>query len=391
VPAATPLPRGPSVLTLYSAADLLTAPGCPVCRYTAEAADRYLGWFALEGHGDPTMITAMCASLGMCAQHTRRLMSQPGAAARLTAVYPYVLTAARELLSSRVAAVQPCPACQRDDVANRSALETLLDGLSEEEIRSRCRDLGGVCLPHLSGAIAIGPRHVAEWLARTVQETLEASPAVPAWLAGADPDAEARAVLRQALPIGETPVRGTCTACLATARAERDSLASLLSHSPDDSDLAAVLCSTHLADAAFAAPGARQLGALLGWQAASLAALPGRRRHRRAPGCPVCRAVGLAENDALAGSGRPAARAGHRSPLCLRHYVAVRAADKRAALTLAPGMADAADLLISELAEAFERSTAARRQGVPVPHSAAWQRAAAFLDGGAFGGLPPPR
>ena len=45
MPAATPIPRGPTVLTLYTAADLLTGPGCPVCRYADEAGDRYLAWF----------------------------------------------------------------------------------------------------------------------------------------------------------------------------------------------------------------------------------------------------------------------------------------------------------------------------------------------------------
>ena len=64
------MPRGPTVLTLYSAADLLTAPGCPVCRYATEASDRYLRWFALEGHAQPTTITRLCASLGMCAPRT---------------------------------------------------------------------------------------------------------------------------------------------------------------------------------------------------------------------------------------------------------------------------------------------------------------------------------
>jgi hypothetical protein len=86
------------VLTLYSAADLLTAPGCPVCRYATEASDRYLHWFALEGHAQSATITRLCASLGMCAAHTRRLIRQPGAAVRLTAVYRYVVTAARDPL-----------------------------------------------------------------------------------------------------------------------------------------------------------------------------------------------------------------------------------------------------------------------------------------------------
>ena len=95
MPAAAPLPRGPSVLTLYSAADLLTGPGCPVCRYAGEAGDRYLAWFALEAHAEAVTITRLCASLGTCPRHTRRLMAQPGAAIRLTAVYRYVMEAAR--------------------------------------------------------------------------------------------------------------------------------------------------------------------------------------------------------------------------------------------------------------------------------------------------------
>jgi hydrogenase maturation factor len=98
MPAATPIPRGPTVLTLYTAADLLTGPGCPVCRYAGEAADRYLAWFALEAHAQAVTITRLCSSLGMCPRHTRGLMSQSGAASRLTAVYRYVMPAARDRL-----------------------------------------------------------------------------------------------------------------------------------------------------------------------------------------------------------------------------------------------------------------------------------------------------
>jgi hypothetical protein len=88
MPAATPIPRGPTVLTLYTAADLLTGPGCPVCRYADEAADQYLAWFALEAHADARTITRLCSSLGMCPRHTRGLLSQPGAASRLTRGLP---------------------------------------------------------------------------------------------------------------------------------------------------------------------------------------------------------------------------------------------------------------------------------------------------------------
>ena len=381
MPAATPLPRGPSVLTLYSAADLLTAPGCPVCRYAAEADDRYLGWFALEGHAEPAMITAMCASLGMCAAHTRRLASQPGAAIRLTAVYRYVLIAARDLLSSRAAPVQPCPACQRKDAASRNALETLLDGLATGEAIGRCRDLGGVCIPHLTAAVAAGPRRVAAWLADTMHEVLTASPAVPRWLAGTDPDAEDRAALRRAPQAAGARTSVTCTACLAAARAEHDSLARL--RPMDQANTAVVLCATHLADAAAAGAESGQLRSLLAWQAACAGALSARRlRPGRMPGCLVCRDVGIAGKDALAELAR--ARQ-NRSPLCVRHYLGARTGDKRTELTLGPGLAHAADLLISELADSFEQSTWASRQGTPVSPSDAWRRAAAFLDGAVLG------
>ncbi|MGH3166939.1 MAG: hypothetical protein ACRDN0_13770, partial [Trebonia sp.] len=79
---------------------LLTGPGCPVCRYVDEAADRYLAWFAFEAHADAGLITRLCSSLGMCPRHTRALMSQPGAARRLTVVYRYVLAALGDRLGS---------------------------------------------------------------------------------------------------------------------------------------------------------------------------------------------------------------------------------------------------------------------------------------------------
>ena len=109
MPAATPIPRGPSVLTLYSAADLLTRPGCPVCRYAGEASDRYFAWFALEGHAQAVAITRLCASLGMCPRHTRGLLTQPGAAPRLTAVNRYLVQAARDQLTGRARPARRVP------------------------------------------------------------------------------------------------------------------------------------------------------------------------------------------------------------------------------------------------------------------------------------------
>jgi hypothetical protein len=408
MPAATPLPRGPSVLTLYGAADLLTAPGCPVCRYASESSERYLGWFALEGHAQPGTITTLCGSLGMCARHTRRLMSQPGAAIRLTPVYRYVITAARDRLAGSRAPVAACAACTHDDAAAGRALETLLEGLADGDTMWRCRDLGGVCIPHLAAAGRRRQPGAVGWLLETMQETLAARPARPEWLAALDQDAEVRAVLRRSLPASGTPAPGACVACGAAAQAERDSLArlpDLARVGPDEADPALTLCGTHLADAAVAAD-VSGLRALLDWQAACLAAGSRLRTGRRAAlsarrlltgqrtsrpgGCPVCRAQTDAAQHQLdrmrrAVRASPDGRNG-RDALCVRHQLLLRHSDQQAGLRLAETSVAAAELLIDELTEAFEMTIQARSRGLRMPESTTWRRAAAFLDGSVFGG-----
>jgi hypothetical protein len=403
VPAATPLPRGPSILTLYCAADLLTAPGCPVCRYAAEASDRYMGWFALEGHAQPGMIATLGGSLGMCAAHSRRLIGQPGAAIRLTAVYRYVVTAARDRLAGGTARIAACPACEHDDGAAGRALETLLDGLDDNSAADRCRDLGGLCIPHFAAAAGHSRRRIVAWLGETMQETLAAADLDRImWLAGADADAEARAVLRASVRDAGGPAPGACAACMAAMRAERGSLSLLPAgqgRRPGDCRPTAPLCGGHLADAAASAAKAGGLRLLLTEQAAAATARTRSRTGplRARPGanrggsrvCPACQARGEAERQALADLSRnlrESQPSTHRMlPLCARHHLDLRATGKQAPLAAARSAAAAADLLARELAEEFERTTWARRRGARAPEPTAWRRAAAFLDGTVFG------
>lgn len=399
MPAATPLPRGPSVLTLYSAADLLTAPGCPVCRYAAEASDRYLHWFALEGHSQPATITSLRASLGMCPAHTRRLMNQPGAPVRLTAVYRYVVTAAGDRLAGRDARQAACPGCEHDGAAAGRALDTLTEDLSDPPVLDRLRELGGLCLPHLAAASSTGrPRLVAP-LVQTMQAAIAACGTRCDWLAGTDPDAGNRAALRAAVPSGRPPGPVACWPCLTGALAERDALARQLGQAGGGPDPALALCPGHLADAS-AAAGGRGVRPLLAWQAQCLtlrmhAGSARWMRLRRLGGglpdeCAVCHARQTAARRALTGppgeSHDPAATAA----LCIRHHLALRAADPRGARQLARRAIEQADQLAAELADAFDRSARARSHGAPAPGSTAWQRAAAFLDGSVFGGWSRP-
>jgi len=415
VPAATPVPRGPTLLAPYSAADLLTGHGCPVCRYASESADRYLAWFALEAHADAATVTRLCSSLGMCPRHTRGLIGQPGAGRRLTAVYRYLMRAARERLSDRRGRLAVCPACEHDDRASGVALEVLLEGLAEDApIRDRYLELGGLCIPHLRSAPVRGGQQVVAWLARAMTAAFDASPASPGWLAGTDRDAAARIALRQAAASAPVPPGlGVCAACQAGGQAENDCLAGIARRGayglPDPRQ---VLCAGHLSDLVVSS-GQRGAASLLGWQAASLAAgLAGRsgaprernpgglagwlRTRRRAGGaddCAVCRSAADAAQQAV-GEVRAAMRAaraapGCQVPLCIRHLLGLRAADPWAGRVAAPAAAARAGALIGELDEAFGKGTWARRHEAGGPEMTAWRRAAAFLDGNVFCGCPP--
>jgi len=410
MPAATPIPRGPTLLTLYTATDLLVAPGCPVCRYAGEAADRYLAWFALEGHADTVTVTRLCASLGMCPRHTRGLMSQPGAARRLTALYRYLTRAARDRLAGRAARLDGCPGCEHDDGAAARALDTLLDGLADGQVRDRCRQLGGLCLPHLRAASVRGDHRILSWLAQTMTAAVGAGPAGPHWLAGTGHDADTRAVLRGALPVAVPPGSGACAACLAAGRGEHARLARIAgSGGQHQSDASVLLCAGHLSDLIILA-GQSAAPPLLAWQASSLAATlprpgqsPGRptgwlrfRRGGAGPGpCPVClEAVAAAQraiDDLRAWLRAGPPDADHGVPLCVRHLLSLKAADPWAGQVTAAGAIDRADLLIAELDRAFTNSTWAHRHEARGPETTAWRRAAAFLDGGVFCGCPPRR
>jgi len=398
VPAATPLPRGPSVLALYGAADLLSAPGCPVCRYVTEASDRYAGWFALEGHSQPELITTLCESAGMCARHTRVLMSQPGAATRLTPVYRYVLTGVRDRLAAGTLSPAACPACMHDVAAAGRALDTLLDGLAEAGVLRLCQELGGVCLPHLRAAAGRGSRRTVADLAQIVQETLATSTAGSEWLAGTDYDAEVRICLRQEIPARSSPVPALCGACLAAAEAERDSLARATgpgTRDPHRTGGGLGLCAGHLAESVVLSSSGqcrdlleRQFGGLAASRRSTADRIGPLLARRLRPGatsgrsgdCPVCRESTAAALRALA-SARGAA-------LCIRHQAALRSVDRRASRELGPESVAVAAELIGELAEAFELTTwAGRRDAGPAPPSNAWRRAAAYLNGGVFAGL----
>jgi hypothetical protein len=277
MPNAIPLPRGPSRLVLFGVEDLLCVTGCPVCRYVAEAGDRFLGWFALEGHAEADMITRLCRSLGLCPAHTRALLGPPGAEGRMTAVCRYLLRAAAGFLAPGSSSPTPCPACEHAAEAEKRALDTLLTGLSEDSVREHYRDADGLCLPHLRAAAPRGRRRPTAWLAgEMIAQLADADgPRALAVIAGdREPDADIRVRLRAALPAGRPRSGDLCSSCLAAALAERAALAR-----PN-----AGLCPEHLHEACSAAAGGGQ-GPLSSVAARALTLNPNA-RPRDWPGSP---------------------------------------------------------------------------------------------------------
>ncbi len=415
MPAASPLPRHPGVLTWDGAVGLLTRRGCPVCHYTSEASERYLTWFALEGHSDTTTITRLTRSLGACAQHTRRLMSQPGAAARLTAVYPYLLRAARDRLAGKETPLLGCPLCDHDKDATSRALDTLLDDFADPVVRDRCAELGGLCVPHLSDAAATGHRKAVTWLIEIMTQTLITPGASLRWVAGdASHDADIRAVLGRGASGPAEPGSYVCTACLDGVWAEPARIARVVTISseglPDDPDL--LLCASHLADAVRQTRDRPALVSLLAWQANAHIAdrfarhLPSLRTgarkvagllriagHADDPKCAACRAHSAAARRALDEYRhrlRASAAARDQLPvLCVRHVLGLRTLDPWAGQVIARHSITVADMLIAELASMNARSR--HRDQAISAGAAAWRRTAAFLDGNVFCGSPPHR
>ena len=395
---ATPVPRGPSVLLLGSSAGLLSVHGCPACWYVAESSEMYLTWFAVEGHADPDALHRLRASRGMCARHTRCLLAQPGAAARLTAVYRYVVAEAARDVGADAAG---CPACDQETRAEDRTLSTLMDEFTAES-RGQYRQHGGLCLPHLRRAARRYRSQDLRWLIGCMIRRLRApDPGLDLLAGGPDPDAGTRAALRARLPAGTA---ATCQVCWAAAHAERARLEDIWQTRSRGPGIPppVCLCSTHLRDAAPA-------GSLLAWQAEReaqrlatvldsrprlLGIAPGwmSPRARRAladPDCAVCRAAGEAAVASIAGIPamlRNASGTPQRPLLCTRHASRLQAADAEAGRVVLGTLSEYAHGLLAELDAAFGRHR--QRDGAGGAELSAWRRAAVFLDGSVLGGCP---
>ncbi len=383
---AEPVSPVPPVLPVGPAVGLFDLPGCPACRHVSEAGAGYLSWLVLEGYQDADVLAELSASRGLCPAHTRRLLAQPAAAVHVVSAYRYVIEAAVRNIAARPMA---CPVCEHAASAADQMFGYLL-GEATRGDRRTYKQHGGLCVPHLRGAAVARRGADVLWLVRfmIVRLTTE-SPSLDL-LAG-----DAGEPTAQVWPAPSGEDAAMCTVCAAVAAAARSQLRGAVGD---------CLCPQHLRPVVMAA-GSDAAG-LLAEQAALHAArlgqvVDGRARSlgnylsvraRRAladPACPACHSCQAASTQAVAdvvGALRQF-RSASSAPLdlCLRHARDVSDVDQEAGRIAQAYLSRRGQRLLGQLTAVAEFDVAGHLTGSVSSATTAVRRAAAFLDGTAFG------
>jgi hypothetical protein len=386
-------PPGPSAPSRDPAPALLGQPGCPARRRAVTSAREYLIRLSSSGRASPEALGRLRSSGGLCGRHTELVLSVPGAAARFTGVYRQLVADALQNLQATPAT---CAACEQEETAGDSVLDTLLNNLDANE-RQHYKLHGSLCLPHLRRAARRYPGPNVRWLIRFMIIRLTGPGLDLDLLAGpqtwpaqdtTSPVMQPTAGLARS-SVGGDRVCGPCQAAIGAQRAAVIAASDALAPAAEEKSL----CARHLHNLALAAGGAplgplrrqalrhaRMLGAVLDGRLRLLGISPGWQspRARRAlaePECPACR-VGDAASSKKLGSFRlphedkPDDTA---SPLlCLRHLATLNAIDPRAGEAALP----AATTTVTAVSAQLALAAAAPELAAP----ACW-RAATFLDG----------
>jgi len=171
--------------TIYS--DLLKAcqgPGCPVCLLEQRAVDAYMQNAFREKENNLVVRNDIRDSLGLCREHTRRMLDlrlnktvsaavgyhdvlislvqqlqkvtlQPKQPTRSWFFQKTPEPASKfEMVVQALSPRLPCPVCRMSGNFTRGVLMTLTASLHEDTLRKAFASSNGLCLPHLRQAFA---------------------------------------------------------------------------------------------------------------------------------------------------------------------------------------------------------------------------------------------
>jgi hypothetical protein len=168
--------------THYDLLDAFAEEGCPVCRLTIRAVDHFIDSINYEFVNDPGFRAEVEPAWGFCNVHAQRWLKQAhplGTAMiydavlgrisdELTKLRPHhhngFLAGMSSLLASHdggaddsaCANLRPdgqCPACRTRAEQERTAIDSLLEGLADRTFLQAYEASAGLCLPHLRFAL----------------------------------------------------------------------------------------------------------------------------------------------------------------------------------------------------------------------------------------------
>lgn len=146
----------------FNVLDALTsATGCPLCFLEAKAVRSSLESVLYESVNDPDVRAALGRSKGYCRSHAETLLDA-GDGFGIAILYQDVVQDFRKALGAlekggKIARARSkvwadhagCPACRVQHEARSRYAATLLEGLSQDEMRSAFEGCPGLCVPHL--------------------------------------------------------------------------------------------------------------------------------------------------------------------------------------------------------------------------------------------------
>lgn len=189
--------QGARFIAYFHLVDACAKPGCPVCRCLREAAVRSLDALLYERVTDPATREGLRASWGFCAWHTGLVREVRHAGLGAAIVAEDLLGLVREQLSAtrrelgglagwrrRLRRHRPlrlvrararrrgCPLCGILAEAEASYLHTVLEYIEDPGFDDAYGRSAGLCLPHLTRALARDPGHpgVVPLLLRTERQ-----------------------------------------------------------------------------------------------------------------------------------------------------------------------------------------------------------------------------
>ncbi|MGC9520557.1 MAG: DUF6062 family protein [Anaerolineae bacterium] len=165
--------------------------GCSLCRLALKAEHACIDSLSYERVLDLKTRSALKASRGLCAHHTRIWQRLQGSALGVAIVYrialldllrdtdpetydgrtPFWRRGPAQETAERLASDGPCPACEIGKGTVQRFGEVLLADLVNPESQTLLRASGGLCLPHLRTVLGLrGADEVFETLLRVQRE-----------------------------------------------------------------------------------------------------------------------------------------------------------------------------------------------------------------------------